>query len=191
MTNSTGGRIAIFTLLLTLLPSGAVAQWDTININGTNLRLGMKQSEVLAALAETSVLKKFSDIGDSWCVQPKDHAGRLPWDCAPVGSRNNKLYTATSELGFASDTAAASLLNRLYLAISQAEKSGMPVGVHTQPERQLKTEQRVRTLSVFIGRKEFSLTITQPIGISGPSFTTLSESVYAPQASPPPSERQA
>lgn len=70
------------------------------------------------------------------------------------------------------------------MVISEAEKSGVRVEIHTQPESEyeiLKTPQRGRTLSVFIGRKEYSIAIQQPVGISGPSFVTLSESVYQPQ----------
>jgi len=146
----------------------------------------MTQSEVLARLAESSTLKKDPNIANHWCVQPKGFVG-LPWDCAFIGFINEKLYTATVQLDTATDTTAAVLLNRLYMVISEAEKSGMRVDIHTQPEAEyemLKMPQRGRTLSVFIGRKEYSIQIQQPVGVPGPSFITLSESVYE-QPQPP------
>jgi len=177
-----------------MLPAIAAAQnggWDSIRINGTYLQLGMKQSEVLARLAETSTWKKYGDIIGHWCVQPKGFTG-LPWDCASVGFMDDKLYTATVELETATDATAASLINRLYMVIAEAEKSGTRVDIHTQPEGEyeiLKTPQRRRTLSVFVGRKEFSIALQQPVGVAAPSFITLTESVYQPQTSAPPAPK--
>lgn len=187
-------RLQAIVLLMLMVPMIALAQnggWDSIRINGTYLRLGMKQSEALARLAETSTLKKYGDTIGHWCVQPKDFAG-LPWDCASVGFLDDKLYTATVELDTATDTTAANLLNRLYMVVLEAEKSGVRVEIHTQPEAEydmLKMPQRGRTLSVFIGRKEYSIRIQQPVGVPGPSFTTLSESIYQPQTPVPPVQK--
>jgi hypothetical protein len=185
----TGRSLGAVILLLVMLPAISEAQnggWDGIRINGTFIQLGMAQSEVLARLAESSTLKKDPNISNHWCVQPKGFVG-LPWDCAFIGFVNEKLYTATVELDTATDTTTAVLLNRLYMVISEAEKSGMRVDIHTQPEAEyemLKMPQRGRTLSVFIGRKEYSIRIQQPVGVPGPSFITLSESVYQ-QPEPP------
>src|SRR5271155_2982458 len=51
------------------------AQSDSISINGTQLRIGMRKSDVLALLAERNDLVKTSGDLDAWCVKSKeDHA---------------------------------------------------------------------------------------------------------------------
>jgi hypothetical protein len=175
--------------LLALLPCAARAQGDTIEMNGTIVRLGMNQEEVLARLGEKNALRELVKGAGLWTVQRKEQAGLPCSPCGSVGFKDGKLYTATIEIGTAIDTTAAGLMNHLYMAIAQAEKSGIPIEIHTQPEAELKTQQRERLLSVFVGRKEYSIQIVQPVGISGPSFTTLSESVYEPQSPAEPARK--
>jgi hypothetical protein len=105
-------------------------------------------------------------------TQPKDHAGQR--DCTDfVGFKNDKFYTASTEFGTSTDTTTASILNRLYSAVSQAEKSGKPVQIQTGPESELaQTSQRIRTIQVLVGSKLYSIQIEQPVGIPGPSFIT-------------------
>ena len=182
----TGRCLGASIFLVAMLPAILTAQnggWDSVNINGTWLQLGMKQAEVLSRLAENNTLKKTME--NHWSVWPKGQA-ELTANMGYVGFIDEKLYTAGNELGTSVDAVAANLMNRLYMVISEAEKSGTPVQIHTQPEGELKTQQRIRTLSVFIGHKEFSIQIIQPVGISAPSFTTLQESVYQQQTPVPP-----
>jgi hypothetical protein len=180
-----------------MLPAISVAQnggLDSVKINGTYVQLGMRQAETLTRLSETSTLKKIGPGDDLWWVQPKELAGMPCLEhCASVGFADGKLYTATNELATVSDTEAASLLNRLYMVILEAEKSGVRVEIRTQPEAEyemFKLPQRSRTLSVFIGRKEYSIHIQQPVGVPAPSFITLSESIYQqPQPQVPPVQK--
>ena len=83
-------RLQAIVLLMLMVPMIALAQnggWDSIRINGTYLRLGMKQSEALARLAETSTLKKYGDTIGHWCVQPKDFAGSVSYTHLDVYKR--------------------------------------------------------------------------------------------------------
>jgi hypothetical protein len=78
------------------------------------------------------------------------------------------------------------------MVILEAEKSGVRVEIHTEQEAEGEVQKipfRFRTLSVFIGRKEYSIRIQQPVGAPGPSFISLHESVYQqpqPAGSPVP-----
>lgn len=166
----------ILTCLLAILPTTVLAQSESININGKIVWLGMNQSEVLNKLKEASDVWEIMPQ-NHYCVQPKDHAGQR--DCTDfVGFKNDKLYTASTEFGTSTDTTTASVLNRLYSAISQAEKSGKPVQIQTGPESELaQTSQRIRTLKVLVGSKLYSIQIEQPVGIPGPSYTSLSETI--------------
>jgi len=179
-------RALIF--LVAMLPAISTAQnggWDSVNINGTWVQLGMKQAEVLSRLAENNTLKKTME--NTWSVWPKGQS-ELAANMGFVSFIDEKVYTAGNELGTSVDAVAANLMNRLYMVIAEAEKSGTPVQIHTQPESEyeiLKIPQRGRTLSVFIGRKEYSIRIQQPIGVPALSFTTLQESVYQPPTAVP------
>jgi hypothetical protein len=171
--------------LLVILPGTVLAQQrETIEINGRVFWLGMSQSEVLAKLKETSTV--WESFENHYCAQAKDHVRQR--DCsASVYFVNDKLYSAMSEFGFSADTTTATILNRLYTAISQAEKSGKPVRILAGGESELaQTSQRMRTLQVLIGSKLYSIIITQPVGIPGPSFTSVQEEIYdTPQPTTP------
>jgi hypothetical protein len=176
-----GGSVGAVIVTLMILPAISEAQnggWDSVNINGTRVQLGMKQAEVLSRLAEKNTLKKTME--NQWFVVPKGES-ELTANMGSVGFVDEKLYTASNELGTSMDAVGANLMNRLYMAIAAAEKSGTPVQIHTEPEAEYeisKMPQRGRTISVFIGRKEYSIQISQSVGVAGPSFITLSESVY-------------
>jgi hypothetical protein len=67
-----------FIVALSMFCIPAVGQEQSININGTELKLGMRRVDVFELLGKRSDVSKLEAEGVNWCVKPKnDRSGDL------------------------------------------------------------------------------------------------------------------
>jgi hypothetical protein len=146
-----------------LLPCFLYAQSDSTYINGTELRLGMPKSDVLASLAErNNLIKSQGTLDDAWCVRAKDD--HLKAACGDlVQFSQDKLTSVSREIGSSSGEDSAAMLS-LFSTLEGLSKSGTTeLGFRTL-EFETDEHTRLRILSFAVGGKEYILTINRPVG---------------------------
>jgi hypothetical protein len=139
------------------------AQTDSIHINGTELRVGMSKSDVLALLAERNDLAKVKGMDDAWCVRAKeDHVQPACGNLIQFG--RDKLSTVSRAMGSVNGEDAAVMMASLFSTLDGLEKSGKTNLTFSTQELETDDHIRLRILSFVAGGKEYVFTINQPVG---------------------------
>ncbi len=168
-----------------LLACGVQAQSDSISINGTELRIGMPKSDVLASLAERSDLVKMKGIDDAWCVRPKDDHPGQPGCGTFIQFGRDKLVVVSRSMGSAHGDDAA-MIAALFSTLDGMAKSGRSDVAFTTQEFEADNHNRYRIISFLSGTKQYTLTTQQPVG----SQSTNSSSVDLTESFALPSNRR-
>lgn len=168
-----------------LLACSLHAQSDSIFINGTELKVGMPRSDVLAVLAERNDLVKQKGIGDAWCVRvKKDHVTHA--GCATlIQFGQEKLTFVSRTMGSAKGEDAAAMMATLFSTLDGLAKSGTTDLAFTTQEAETDDHIRLRILSLSAGSKQYTFITQQPIG----SQSTWSSSVELTESFALPADR--
>lgn len=147
-----------------LFACSSYAQSDSIYINGTELKVGMPKSDVLALLAERNDLVKIKGFDDGWCVKAKeDHVQQSA--CANmIQFGQDKLATVSKTMGSASGEDSASMIATLFSTLDGLEKSGKTDLSFSTQEIETDDHIRIRVLSFVAGRKKYTFFTNQPVG---------------------------
>ncbi|MGA2590047.1 MAG: hypothetical protein ABSH32_09045 [Bryobacteraceae bacterium] len=165
-----------------LLACGLHAQSDSISINGTELRIGMPKSDVLASLAERGDLVKLKGIDDAWCVRFKDDLPRKSGCGNFIQFGRDKLVVVSRAMGSANGEDAAAMIAALYSTLDGLAKSGKNVLAFSTKEVEADDHIRLRIISFFGGTKKYTFTTQQPVGSQSASSSSvdLTESFALP-----------
>jgi hypothetical protein len=169
-----------------LLACGLHAQSDSISINGTELRIGMPKSDVLALLAERSDLAKLKGIDDAWCVRLKDDRPGRPGCGNFIQFGQDKLVVVSRAMGSVSGEDAAAMMAALFSTLDGLAKSGRTDLAFSTKEVETDDHLRLRIISFLSGAKEYTFTTQQPVG----SRSASSSSVDLTESFAPPSDRR-
>jgi len=159
------------------------AQNDSIFINGTQVRIGMRKPDVLALLAERNDLVKTSGNSDAWCVKSKDDHITPPCGGDFIQFVQDKVAVVSRKMGAAHGDEPAAMIAALFSSLDALAKSGRTdLAISTQ-EFETDDHVRIRVLSLIAGSKEYTFSTQQPIGSqsAATSSVELSES-FVPSA---------
>ena len=157
------------------------AQSNSISVNGTQLRIGMPKSDVLASLAERNDLVKLDGVDDAWCVKDKDH-GKQSGCGTFIQFGQEKLSVVSRTLGTANGEDAAAMIATFFSTLDGLAKSGRTDLSFSTQEIETDDHMRLRLLSFIAGSKKYTFTTQQPVG-SQPtknSSVDLTESFVLP-----------
>jgi hypothetical protein len=164
-----------------LLTCSLHAQSDSISINGTQLRIGMPKTDVLASLAEGNDLVKLKGINDAWCANTKgSHVGTQCANLIHFGQE--KLSVVSKTLGSANGEDAAAMIATLFSTLDGLAKSGTTDLTFSAKEVEGDDHTRIRILSFFSGTKKYTFITEQPVGTQSASRSSvhLTESFVLP-----------
>lgn len=166
-------------LVVFLLAFPVAAQFDTIRLNGVDLKPGMEKGEVLEKLLKTNHLARGGEMGE-WCVvsnEEYDKGGYHTILCFDnIWIADGKLVAVYHHLEDAQGSeASAALVNSLWRILADAHRKGIQVTVLAQPEPEkgVPPDQRVRIIDFYIGQKQFKLSVAQSVGIT-PAYSSVS-----------------
>lgn len=168
-------------LLLLLIGFPAAAQFDTIRLNGVDLKLGMPKSQVFERLLKTSHVFPGVEQYGEWCVVSNEEYKKESRKCfdSLYFSGGDKLVAIDHYLeGSSLDRGAAAVVTRLWTILAEAQAKGLSVTLSARPEPldDPISSRRVRRISFFVGQKQFDLSVTQFVGSAG-SSVDFSESM--------------
>jgi hypothetical protein len=157
------------------------AQSNSISVNGTQLRIGMPKSDVLAFLAERNDLVRLEGLNDAWCVKDKDH-GKQSGCGVFIQFGQEKLSVVSKTLGTANGEDAAAMIAAFFSTLDGLAKSGRTDLTFSTQEVETDDHMRLRILSFIAAGRKYTFTAQQPVG-SQPtknSSVDLTESFVLP-----------
>jgi len=151
-----------------------IGQEEVVNLNGTDLKLGMPKSEALDALGIKNTIRRES--GENWCVKLK--TDQTPDQClSHVSFREDKLYIVYKTHATAWGDDAGNVVNAFFNEMKDLQAKGRESVDFDTTEMNMDSV-RVRAVRVWVGNKEFDLTVTQSVGAPG-SEVSFTETLYA------------
>lgn len=167
-------RISIIAIAMYGTASVANAQFDAVSISGSDLKLGMSQTEVLAKIKGSPRLTESPSTPGLWFLGDEKDPDLTHY----VMFHSGKLVSVSRSLEQTSDEAAASIGSILYRVLEMAAKAKYPVTITAGDESEV-NGQRYRAIKIHIGKNaDFILAIGQTIGAKeGHSQLTLTQSL--------------
>jgi len=148
-----------------LLACSLCAQSDSIYVNGSELKVGMPKSDVLALLAERNDLIKVTGAGvdDGWCVRAKKDRSQAA--CGDfIQFVADKLTAASRQMGSTSGEDSAAMMASFFSVLAGFEKTGKTDLAFSTKEVETDDHVRLRILSFVAGGKAYTFYINQPVG---------------------------
>jgi hypothetical protein len=162
----------------------AFAQEATLAFSGATLRIGMKKTDVLAALAEHSDLKKLAGSGDTWCAKPKDEQSPEPCPCQ-MSFLDGNLTVVNKRHGKVVGDDAAKLVSAFFSRLKEVQDSGKKM-IEFRTEEFSRQDERIRGVVFEVDNTTFTLTTTQVVGDSPyTSVVYFTETMRLPSAKAP------
>lgn len=157
------------------------AQSNSISVNGTQLRIGMPKSDVLASLAERNDLVRLEGLNDAWCVKDKDH-GRQSGCGVFIQFGQEKLSVVSKTLGTANGEEATAMIATFFSMLDGLAKSGRTNLTFSTQEVETDDHMRLRILSFIAEGKMYTFTAQQPVGSQPTKISSvdLTESFVLP-----------